>query len=74
MATIGGLAGAMASDAGSRGAGLAAGSLSAVFGVGAIVILPICYGIAGLVGGAISAALYNLFAGMFGGIEVEIQQ
>jgi hypothetical protein len=28
----------------------------------------------GLIGGAIGAALYNLFAGMFGGLEVEIQQ
>lgn len=74
MATVGGLAGAMASSASSRGAGLAAGGLSAIFGVGAIIILPICYAIAGLIGGAIGAALYNLFAGMFGGIEVEVQQ
>jgi hypothetical protein len=32
------------------------------------------YGVLGLVGGAIGAGLYNLFAGIFGGIEVEVQQ
>lgn len=74
MATIGGLAGAMSADAGSRGAGLAAGGLGALFGVGAIVFLPIGYGLLGLASGAIGAALYNLFAGLFGGIEVEVQQ
>jgi hypothetical protein len=42
-----------------------------VFGVGAIVVLPICYGLFGIVAGAISAALYNIFAGMVGGVELE---
>ena len=32
------------------------------------------YAVMGLISGAIGAALYNLFAGMVGGIEVEIQQ
>ena len=43
-----------------------------VFGVGAIVILPIVYGIIGVVFGAIVAAIYNGVAGMVGGIEVEL--
>ena len=73
-ATAGGMAGAMNADASARGAGMAFGGLSALFGVGAIIILPICYGVMGLIIGAISAGLYNLFAGMFGGIELEIQQ
>ncbi len=73
MATLGGMAGAM-NNAGSRGFGVAAGGLGALFGVGAIIVLPICYGLMGLVGGAIGAGLYNLFAGMFGGVEVEVQQ
>ena len=73
IATLGGVAGAMNADAGAKGAGFAIGGLGALFGVGAIIILPICYGILGLVSGAIGAALYNLFAGMFGGIEVEVQ-
>jgi Transmembrane domain of unknown function (DUF3566) len=73
FATIGGLAGALNSNVGTKGAGLAVGGLSALFGVGAIVFMPIMYGVFGLIGGAIGAALYNLFAGLFGGIEVEIQ-
>ena len=71
-AMLGGLAGAANST--EPGAGLAAGGLGAIFGVGAIIFLPILYGIMGLIGGAIGAALYNLFAGFFGGLEVEIQQ
>jgi hypothetical protein len=67
---IGGAAGAMSDS----GGGLGAGSLGMLFGVGAIVFLPICYGVLGLLGGAIGAALYNVFAGMFGGIELDIQQ
>jgi hypothetical protein len=47
--------------------------LGPMFGVGAIVFLPIFYGVIGLVVGAISGALYNLFAGMVGGVELDIQ-
>jgi hypothetical protein len=54
-------------------AGLAGGGLGALLGVGAIIILPICYGVLGLVVGAIAAALYNLFAGMFGGIHLDME-
>jgi hypothetical protein len=71
-AMLGGFAGAASSN--DTGAGLAAGGLGALFGVGAIIFLPILYGIMGLIGGAIGAALYNLFAGLFGGLEVEVQQ
>ena len=70
------MAGGMAGLANSSdtGAGLVGGGLAAVFGVGAIIVLPICYGVFGLIAGSIGAALYNLFAGLFGGLEVEIQQ
>ena len=44
-----------------------------VFGVGGIIILPIFYGVLGFIGGAIWAALYNLFAGMVGGIELHLE-
>ena len=74
MATVGGMAGALSSDAGSHGAGLLAGGLGALFGVGAIILMPIFYGLLGLIGGSIVAALYNVFAGLFGGVEVEVQQ
>ncbi len=73
VSMLGGLAGALATDASAKGSGLVAGGLGAMFGVGAIILFPICYGIMGLIGGAIGAALYNLFAGMFGGVEVEVQ-
>ena len=36
------------------------------------VAMPVLYGIFGIIGGAIGAALYNLVAGWVGGIEVEI--
>jgi hypothetical protein len=43
------------------------------FGVGAIIFLPICYGLLGFVMCAITAWLYNIFAGVVGGIEVDLQ-
>lgn len=50
---------------------LASRGLGTVFGVGAIILFPILYGVMGLIFGAVSAALYNLFAGIVGGIELE---
>lgn len=44
------------------------------FGVGAVVIMPIFYGVLGGIFASISAALYNLVAGFLGGIEVEIEE
>lgn len=44
-----------------------------IFGIGAIVLLPLCYGLMGLLAGSVSAVLYNLFAGMVGGVEVDVQ-
>lgn len=49
-----------------------AGWMAGVFGVGAIVLLPIFYGLMGLVGGAIGAFLYNVLASAFGGVEIEV--
>ena len=43
-----------------------------LFGVGAIVLFPLFYGTMGVVTGAVGAALYNLFARMVGGLELEI--
>lgn len=42
-------------------------------GVGAVVFLPIFYGIAGFIGGAFSALLYNFVAGMVGGMILEVE-
>ena len=45
----------------------------ALFGVGAIVMLPIFYGVLGFVGGAITALIYNLISGMVGGLQLDIE-
>jgi hypothetical protein len=47
--------------------------LGAFVGIGAIVFLPILYGLLGLVFGALAAALYNLFSGFVGGLEVDLR-
>jgi len=44
-----------------------------MFGAGAIIVLPIFYGIIGFIFSLIGAALYNLVAGWVGGVEVEMQ-
>lgn len=44
-----------------------------LFGVGAVIFLPIFYGVLGIIAGAVGAALYNLFAGMVGGVEIDVQ-
>jgi hypothetical protein len=49
------------------------GWLGGVFGVGAVIFLPICYGILGFIGGALSAVMYNVVAGMVGGLHVETE-
>ena len=45
-----------------------------LFGAGAIVVMPVFYGIIGAVTMLISAALYNVAAKIAGGIEIEVQQ
>jgi hypothetical protein len=44
------------------------------FGTMFAIAMPVMYGVFGLIGGAIGAALYNLVAGWVGGIEVELDQ
>ena len=61
------MAGGMASDtAGASGMG-------ALIGVGAIVFFPILYGGLGFLFTMLAAALYNIVAGMVGGIELDMQ-
>ncbi len=62
------LAGAFASSQNTQSA------IPILFGAGAIIVLPIFYGLAGFIGGIIVAALYNLIAGIAGGVEVELVQ
>ena len=44
-----------------------------IIGVGAVLVLPICYGLLGFVASLIAAWIYNVAAGVVGGIEVDIQ-
>jgi hypothetical protein len=41
--------------------------------VGAIIVLPIFYGVLGFIAFAIGAVLYNVLAGMVGGLRVEVE-
>ncbi len=54
-------------------AGLALGGGGIVFGLIIMIAIPIFYGIMGFIGGLISALVYNIFAGMVGGIEIEVE-
>ena len=47
-------------------------AFGAFFGAAAIVVLPVFYGVLGFVTTLISAALYNLLAGVVGGVEIDI--
>jgi hypothetical protein len=49
-----------------------AGVFGMMFSAGAIVILPIFYGVLGFISGAIVAFAYNLIASWAGGIEIEV--
>lgn len=42
-----------------------------LFGAGAVVIMPILYGVIGFVMTLISAALYNIASKITGGVEIE---
>ena len=57
------------------GAGLGgdAGAAGMMFGVGAVVFLPIFYGVLGFIGGALMALVYNVVAGIAGGLELELE-
>ncbi len=59
--------------------GFAAGGGDAVIGglvtgLGAVIVVPLFYGISAFVGGVIAAILYNVVASMAGGIMFEIEE
>lgn len=54
-------------------AGFAAGGGSIIIGLLVMIGVPIFYSIMGFIGGIIGALLYNLFAGLVGGIEIEVE-
>jgi hypothetical protein len=62
------------------GAGLGAASdepmpgwISGFLGVGAVIFLPILYGVMGAIFGALTAVFYNVVSGMVGGLNVEVE-
>jgi hypothetical protein len=63
------VAGAAANKAGAGGGG---GLGAIISGVGAIVIIPVFYGVLGFIGGIISALIYNVIASFTGGIKFEL--
>ena len=64
--------GAMIMGLGQR-EGFAAGGGSIIFGILMMILFPIIYGIFAFVAGAIGAVIYNVFAKMVGGIEIEVE-
>lgn len=54
-------------------AGLAFGGGGVVMGLGIMIGLPIFYGAMGFVGGIIGALIYNILAGLVGGVEIEVE-
>lgn len=75
-AAIGLLLGVVMAAVGSLGAGLASANGGSAlpfagFGIAAVIVFPLLYGVIGFIGGVISAVIYNLIAGMVGGIEID---
>jgi hypothetical protein len=46
--------------------------VGAMFGVGAVIFAPIFYGLMGFLSGLIGAVIYNVVAGMIGGVELDV--
>jgi hypothetical protein len=63
-----GLMGVALGDRGSLGP-----FMGMALGVGAVIALPIFYGVLGFLGGLIGAAVYNVAAGIVGGVEIDLQ-
>ncbi len=57
---------------GGRDAGTA-GASSLVIGLVMMIAIPVMYGIIGFIGGIVGALVYNVAAGIVGGLELEIE-
>ncbi len=49
------------------------GAFGAIFGVAAIVLVPVFYGVLGFVTTFIGALIFNAASGVTGGVEIEVQ-
>jgi len=47
--------------------------LHSALGLASLIVLPLVYGVIGLISGALLATIYNLTAGWFGGLEIEYE-
>ena len=47
--------------------------IAAAMGVGAVIILPLFFGVLGMCAGGIGALLYNLLSGVVGGVTIEVE-
>ena len=65
------LAGGFAASQGEAGG--AAAFAGGLFGIGAVILLPICYAAIGFVMTLIMTALFNVAVGMVGGIEMDVK-
>lgn len=54
-------------------AAFAVGGGGVVLGIGIMIGLPIFYGVIGFIGGALAALVYNIFSGIIGGVEIEVE-
>ena len=53
--------------------GAAAGGITIIYGIAALIGFPIFYAVLGFIGGAIVSFVYNLVARSIGGIEIEVE-
>lgn len=68
------LFGAVMSSLAPRGDSQALGGVSSVvFGLVLMIAIPVLYGILGFIGGMIGALVYNLAAGVVGGVRFELE-
>lgn len=58
--------------AGMHSASLGAAALTGAGGLIVIIVATVLYAIAGFIAGALVAILYNIAAGWFGGVEIEL--
>ena len=59
--------------AGGGGNATMGGASSAAVGIGAMIGIPIIYGILGFVMGAIGALIYNALSGIIGGVKFDLE-
>lgn len=57
---------------GSAASGSGEAWFGALFGVGAVIFMPLCYAFFGFIGAIIGAVIYNLAAQFVGGVELEL--